>query len=181
MKTIYIVLTRSTTILSRLVHFVTDDAYTHVAISFDKELHQLYSSGRKNGRTMFPAGPCQESLQNECYSRCKTVPVAIYELQVSDETYDLAKQEVDDIIGNADDYHFNIIGLILCKMRIELRRKHHFFCSQFVSEVLTRSKALELPKVPALMRPSDYIRLPGLKCCYEGVIDDLPNTAFYRV
>ncbi len=181
MKTIYIVLTRSTTVLSRLVHFVTADAYTHVAISFDKELCQLYSSGRKNGRTMFPAGPCRESLQNDCYSKCGTVPVAIYELQVSDEAYALAKQEVDSIIGNADEYHFNIIGLILCKLRIELRRKHHFFCSQFVSEVLTRSNALKLPKVPALMRPSDYIELPELRCCYEGYINDLPNTAFYKV
>ncbi len=180
MKSVYIVLTRSETILSRIVHLLTSDAYTHVAISFDKELHQLYSSGRKNGRTMFPAGPCRESLQNECYRKCKSVPVAIYELQVSDEAYELAKQEVSDIVSNADEYHFNIIGLILCRMNIELRRKHHFFCSQFVSEVLTRSKALELPKVPALMKPSDY-RDMGLRCCFEGYVNELPNTAFYNM
>lgn len=38
MKTIYILLTRSTTILSRLVHFVTEDTYTHAALAFDEEL-----------------------------------------------------------------------------------------------------------------------------------------------
>ena len=43
MKTIYILLTRSTTILSRLVHFVTEDTYTHAALAFDEELKTLYS------------------------------------------------------------------------------------------------------------------------------------------
>ncbi len=174
MKNIYIVLTRSTTILSRVIHFITADAYTHAAISFDKDLTQLYSSGRKNGKTMFPAGPCRESFYNHCYKRCNgNVPVAVYELQVSDEAYELAKQEVASIISNSDEYHFNIIGLILCKMNIELRRKHHFFCSQFVSEVLTRSNALKLPKRPALMRPSDYRELPELRCCFEGRLNDI--------
>lgn len=174
MKTIYIVLTRSTTVLSRLVHFVTADAYTHAAIAFDREFTQLYSSGRKNGKTMFPAGPCRESFYNYCYRRCKgDIPVAVYELQVSDEAYELAKQEVASIIGKSDEYHFNIIGLVLCKMNIGLRRKHHLFCSQFVGEVLTRSNALQLPKVPALMRPSDYRKLPELRCCFEGRLNDL--------
>ena len=63
MKTIYILLTRSTTILSRLVHFVTEDTYTHAALAFDEELRTLYSSSRKNGKTLFPAGPCVEDLK----------------------------------------------------------------------------------------------------------------------
>lgn len=36
MKTIYILLTRSTTILSRLVHFVMEDTYTHVALAYSE-------------------------------------------------------------------------------------------------------------------------------------------------
>ena len=48
MKSIYILLTRSTTILSRLVYLITRDKYTHVSISFEKDLQPLYSSGRKN-------------------------------------------------------------------------------------------------------------------------------------
>ena len=62
MKSIYILLTRSTTILSRLVYLITRDKYTHVSISFEKDLQPLYSSGRKNGCTLFPAGPCKESF-----------------------------------------------------------------------------------------------------------------------
>ena len=52
MKTIYILLTRSSTILSKMVHFVTDDTYTHASIAFEEDLKTLYTSSRKNGRTL---------------------------------------------------------------------------------------------------------------------------------
>ncbi|MGN0687689.1 MAG: hypothetical protein ACI4KA_06270 [Oscillospiraceae bacterium] len=173
MKNLYLVLTRSESVVSRLIHFATDDEYTHISLSFDKELKYLYSSGRKNGKTAFPAGPCRESFKNEFYSNGR-IPCKVYELSVSDEVYDMARREVNEILSNADEYHYNIIGLLLCRMQISLKRKHHFFCSQFVSEVLSRSNAVILPKASSLMSPCDFMRLPGITCCFEGYIDELP-------
>ena len=60
MKTIYILLTRSGTLLSNLVYSVTGASYTHASLAFDEDLSCLYSSTRKNGYTMFPAGPSRE-------------------------------------------------------------------------------------------------------------------------
>ncbi len=179
MKTLYLVLTRSESVVSRIIHLLTDADYTHISLAFDKELNCLYSSGRKNGKTMFPAGPCKESFSNDFYtSGSGKVPCRVYELPVSDEVYDLARQEVNEILKNADEYHYNIIGLLLCRMQISLNREHHFFCSQFVSEVLDRSNALHLPKAASLMSPSDYMKLPELKCCFEGYIDELPALSY---
>ena len=56
MKTLYIFLTRSGTLLSNLVYHLTGAQYTHVSLAFDEDLSTLYSSTRKNGYTMFPAG-----------------------------------------------------------------------------------------------------------------------------
>lgn len=173
MKTIYILLTRSSTILSKMVHFVTDDTYTHASIAFEEDLRTLYTSSRKNGRTLFPAGPCTESLSSGYYKRHDKIPCAVYELQVCDEAYDQAKREVEQIIAKADQYHFNIIGLLLCQLHIPYHRKNYFFCSQFVGEVLQRSHALTLPKDTSLMKPSDYMRMPGLLCRFKGYISEL--------
>jgi len=174
MKSIYILLTKSDTLLSRLVHTFTGDTYTHAAISFDDGLRVLYSSSRKNGRTMFPAGPCREFLKGHYYMRRnKLIPCAVYELQVSEEAFEKAKDEVDRIISDAPRYHFNIIGLICCSLNIPYKRKHYYFCSQFVSEILLRSKAIELPKVPCLMKPSDYTKHPDLLCRFKGYIHEL--------
>lgn len=173
MKTIYILLTKSNTILSRLVHLVTTDTYTHVSISFEESLQPLYSSSRKNGCTMFPAGPCTEELQCGYYRKHAEIPCKLYKLQVSDEIYMLARQEAQKIINHAREYHFNIIGLLLCQLNIPYHRKHHFFCSQFVSEVLKNSRALKLPKDTSLIKPSDYTRIPELVCLYQGRLCDL--------
>lgn len=167
MKTIYILLTRTQSILSRTVHLMTLDTYTHAAIAFDQDLHVLYSSARWDGSTMFPCGPCREYLHKGFYARYET-PCAVYELHVEDEVYERAKEEVANIISNQQQYHFNIIGLMLCRLHIPFRRKNYFFCSQFVGEILRRSGALELPRDPSLIRPSDYTRLPQLKFRCQG-------------
>lgn len=173
MKSIYILLTKSNTILSRIVYLITTDTYTHVSISFDKKFDYLYSSSRKNGRTIFPAGPCREYLLRGYYKKNPYIPCAVYELKVSDEVYVKAKHEAEKIIRNGHKYHFNIIGLVLCRLNIPYHRKYNFFCSQFVSEVLHRSQALKLPKDTSLMRPCDYMHLPELRLLFKGNLKTL--------
>lgn len=135
----------------------------------------LYSSSRKNGRTLFPAEPCMESLDSRYYKQHENIPCAVYTLSVSNETYDKAKQEVEYIISKSDQYHFNIVGLLLCQLNIPYHRKNYFFCSQFVSEVLQRSHALSLPKDTSLMKPADYMQMPGLLCRFRGRISELAS------
>ncbi|MBE5934622.1 MAG: hypothetical protein E7262_02375 [Lachnospiraceae bacterium] len=171
-KTIYILLTRTTTVVSRAVHLLTADDYTHVSISFNKKLQPLYSSSRKNGRTIFPAGPCKESFKHGYLRTHRNIPCAVYELHVSEEVYERAKHEVEKVMKHADDYHFNIIGLLLCRFNIAYNRKKNYFCSQFVSEVLKRSRAIKLPKEVSLMRPSDYMELPELALLFRGKLND---------
>lgn len=181
MKSVYIMLTRSETILSKLVYLITKDAYTHASLSFDPDLATFYSSSRKNGRTLFPAGPCRESPNSGYFQRHGHIPCIVYELHVSEEAYEAAKREVTAIMAEADRYHFNIIGLLLCRMGIPYHRKHAFFCSQFVSEILERSHALELPKDTSLMRPMDYARIPRLLCRFKGFVYELTHPTLIAV
>ncbi len=167
MKKIYILLSRTQSIVSRIVHLTTRDSYTHAAIAFDQDLQELYSSARWDGKNMFPSGPCREDLRRGFYALRKT-PCAVYELCVEDDVYERAKMEVIQIVENQELYHFNVIGLMLCKLGIPFHRKSHFFCSQFVGEILKRSGALALPCEPCLLRPIDYTRLPQLKFCFQG-------------
>ena len=173
MKTMYILLTRNHTFLSRLVHILTADPYTHVSLAFQEDLKKVYSSSRKNGLTMFPAGPCIENIYGGLYLKHSDIPCALYELEVEDKVYEIAKREAKQIIDRSDDYHFNILGLLFCMMNISLRRRRSYFCSQFVGEILSKSSAVELPKDFNIMRPNDYADLPGLTCVFEGKLRDL--------
>lgn len=175
MKTLYIFLTRSGTLLSNLVYHLTGAQYTHVSLAFDEDLSTLYSSTRKNGYTMFPAGPSKEYLNKGVFRLRDNAPCALYALEVSDEAYSHALHRAEEFMRHSEEYSFNILGLILCALHIRWQRRRHYFCSQFVSEVLEQSGALALPKDSTLMHPSDYTTLPGLECLYTGPLRELPQ------
>ena len=173
MKTLYIFLTRSGTLLSNLVYSLTGAQYTHISLAFDEDLSTLYSSTRKNGYTMFPAGPSREYLNRGVFLMRENIPCALYALEVTDEAYTRAKRRTQHMMHHGELYRFNSLGLLLCWMHIRWQRRRHYFCSQFVSEVLEKSGAMELPKDSTLMHPNDYAQLPQLKCLYEGCLADL--------
>lgn len=173
MKKIYLLLTRSRTITARLVYFVTSDPYTHISFSFSEDLSPLYSSARKNGRTLFPAGPCKEDLRKGYYSKHPNIPCVLFALSVPDKAYESAKAEVQRIMDNASQYHYNIPGLLLCKLGIPHNSSNSFFCSQFAAHILGKSNCLKLPKDPSLMRPVDYIELPSLELLHRGTLQTL--------
>ena len=175
MKTIYILLTRSGTLLSNLVYTVTGANYTHASLAFDEDLNCLYSSTRKNGYTMFPAGPSREYLDRGVFRLRENVPCALYALEVTEEAYARARRRAEHMMTNGGMYRFNVLGLLLCAMHIRWQRRRHYFCSQFVGEVLQKSGAMQLPKDSTLMHPSDYTGLSQLKCVYEGRLADLPQ------
>ena len=43
---------------------------------------------------------------------------------------------------------FNLIGLLLCRMQIPFHRENQYFCSEFVSEVLSAAMRLLCPRCP---------------------------------
>ena len=175
MKTLYIFLTRSGTLLSNLVYHLTGAQYTHVSLAFDEDLSTLYSSTRKNGYTMFPAGPSREYLNRGLFLQRENIPCALYALEVSEEAYARARRRAEHMMNHGHLYRFNSLGLLLCWLHIRWQRRRHYFCSQFVSEVLEKSGAVDLPKDSTLMHPSDYTTLPGLECLYTGPLRELPQ------
>lgn len=152
MKKIYILLTKSDTWVSHLIKLVTNDTYTHASISFEPDLQPMYSFSRKFVNLPLPAGLRMEPL---------------------DQVYENAKAEVERMMQDAEHCPFNLVGLLLCRMQIPFHRENQYFCSEFVSEVLSRSHALAMPKVPSLMRPNDYAHLSQLRCRFEGRLNEL--------
>ncbi len=176
MKIIYILLTRSDTYLSRFIGFFTSDRYTHASISFAEGLQPLYSFSRKRVYLPLPAGLRHEPLKIGFYKKHSKIPCALYKLTVSEEVYNSAKDKVDQMMLSDKKYRFSIMGLLLCGIKIPYHRKNHYFCSEFVSEILSKSNALQLPKRSCLMRPNDYTKLPELSCEFEGPLNELLQT-----
>jgi inositol transport system substrate-binding protein len=147
-RTIHILLTRSGTWFSRLIHIATHDNYTHASIGLDGPGGCFYSFGRKDPRFVLPAGLVKE--------RVGTAPCCLYELTVSEQTYVRLRHRLEGMYERRDEYHYNILGAFSCYFNYPLRRRYHFFCSQFVAQMLQETGAVDLPKPPTLLRPVDF-------------------------
>lgn len=177
MKNIYITLSRSDTMVSKMISVFSEGQYTHASISFNNNLSPMYSFARK-GYMPLPGGLKLEYADEGYYKLHGHTPCAVYALEVEDKVYYTAKALVGSMMDELDKYNYNVIGLILCKLNIPWARRHHYFCSQFVSEILARSHALELPKHTSLMQPNDYVCIPELTLCFEGHMSELAMTKF---
>ena len=168
-RTIYILLTRSGTWVSRLIHLATQDRYTHASIGLDGPDGPFYSFARKYRYLALPAGLVEEQV-----TACRrAVPCCLYELKVSEEAYARLRQKLSSMYIQREEYRYNILGLFACRFNLSLRRRRHYFCSQFVAGLLEDCGAVELPKPPSLLRPSDFCAVRGLRPIHQGALEGI--------
>ena len=78
MKRIYIILTYTGTILSRIIKYYTKDEFSHVSIALDSELRHMYSFGRLNPYNPFWAGFVHERINSGTFKRFSNTRAKIY-------------------------------------------------------------------------------------------------------
>ena len=181
MKNIYILLTRSQTILSRLIHLATNDTYTHASIAWDDELTTLCSFARRHSSLPLPAGLVREELCGGYYDLHRYMPCALLRLSVDDETHRLLREQIEKMLSDAARYRYSVAGLLCCRAGRELERDGRCFCSQFVAGILENCGAVALPKAPSLMRPEDLLHLPGIQIVHTGRLCDLTHPSLADV
>ena len=105
--------------------------------------------------------------------RNRRIPCCLYELKVSDPVYRRLRRQLSGMYCQRERYHYNLLGALSCCFNHPLRRKNHYFCSQFVATLLEECGAVELWKNPDLVRPADFCRLSALQAVHQGPLDGL--------
>lgn len=173
MKSLYILLTRSRSLTSRVIGLFTSEPFTHASLAFDRELTVLYSFARKYSGMPLPAGLMEEHIDRGFYRRQGDIPCALLRMDVPDRIYSRAKTMVYNMFQRREDYTYSILGLFLCHLHISLDFRNRYFCSQFVGTILEESGALKLPKPASLMHPFDFCSMDRLQILYLGSLDGL--------
>ena len=159
-RTVYILLTRSGTWFSRLIHLATQDSYTHASIGLDGPGGPFYSFARKYRHLALPAGLVEEA---PAVGREQEMPCCLYSLTVSEDVYRRLRRRLAHMYDQKELYHYNLLGALGCFVNLPLRRRRHFFCSQFVAGLLEECGAVTLDKSPDLIRPADLCRVSGVR------------------
>lgn len=170
MHKIYIVLTYTGTILSRIVKFYTRNEYSHVSISLTEDLSEMYSFGRLNPYNPFIGGFVQESLDYGTFKRFYKTKTKIYSIEVNDEQYVNICKVIQEVSLHKRQYRFNMIGLMAVALHLKIKREKCFYCAEFVKYVLDESN-LEFD-LPELIKPHDFLDLSGGVEIYSGVLQE---------
>lgn len=173
MKTIYILLTKSTTICSKVVYMATKSEYTHASISLDKNFDKLYTFSRRYKHLLLPAGFVVESAYDGIMGDSDDMNCAVYELSISNDSYRKLVRMFRHMDYHKKKYRYSILGLPMCFFKKRYERKGYYFCSQFVHHALTESGAIKNETYSSLFRPMDFKELPETKEVFKGNIKEL--------
>ena len=171
-RTIYLLLTRSTTIPSRLIHLATRADYTHVSLGLDGPAGPFYSFARKYPRLPLPGGFVIERPGAGYYALHPQTPCCLYVLFVPRPVYNRLRHIVQWFAANRALYHYNLLGLFGCLFSVGTNREHHYFCSEFVAMVLQGCGAVKFEKKLALVEPRDFTDISGAVLKYSGPVGD---------
>src|SRR5699024_8190162 len=108
-RLMYFLFTDTGTNLAKLINFFTGQQLNHVSISFDNELREVYSFGRKKPKNPFIGGFVKEDIQSDFL---KNSDCAVYVYPISENDYRKIMQEIRSVAKDKDAYKYNIIGLL---------------------------------------------------------------------
>jgi len=162
---IYILLLRYPDTFSKIFRLFARVHYNHASIGVSDSDGVFYSYVTTGFRKELPKK--HPTFKNH------EVPCRLYRVEVSDEVYNVAQTTLEDHAEQAHKFKYSSFGLFLCIMRIVYKRKHQYFCSQFVSETLEQLKAVPLEKHSALYLPDDFTKMEGLDLWFSGYLSEL--------
>ena len=162
---IYILLLRYPDVFSVLFRLFTRCKYNHVSIGVSGSNGIFYSYVTKGFRKEFP--------RRHPTFKQHEVPCKLYQVEVSNESYNSAKAVLEDHEKQANRFKYNFLGVILCLLRIVRPIKNRYFCSQFVSDILQKTEAIPLAKHCSLYLPDDFTKTEGLDLCFSGCLSQL--------
>ncbi|WP_453991411.1 hypothetical protein [Bacillus nitroreducens] len=171
-KKVYILLTDTGTIFTKMIKLYTKNPYNHASIAFDSELSEVYSFGRKSARNPFIGGFVSENVKKGLFKRADC---ALYSITVNELDVQKMRQYINEIQAQKDDYRYNFLGLFGFLFNKPLKRSKAFFCSQFVASVLNECNEIKFDKPLSLIAPNDLKNIEPLRFEYEGKLSNYPT------
>lgn len=167
-KYIYVLLSRTTTNVGKMVRQFSKCQYSHTALSFDAQLSHCYAFGRIQYRAPLLGRLVHESYTSYTLNNNKEVPVILFKIPVSDEDYAMVCKTVKDIWEDPE-YIYNLLSIITYPIQKGIDTYKAYTCIQFVMMIL-KKVGIPLSKPSYKYIPDDLLELLKEYKCYEGDI-----------
>ena len=168
-KKVYLVLTYTSTFLSRLIRVYTRSRFSHISIALTQDLEPMYSFGRRHAYNPFWGGFVKEHRNSGVFKRFPNTKAAVLSLEVSDENYENIKNVLEEMYESKKEFGYDFIGLCLAAIKIEKKRNNKYYCSDFIKSIFQKYKIIGSEDLNKFTEPSDFLNFPGTKIIFEGL------------
>ncbi|WP_336245720.1 hypothetical protein [Paenibacillus apiarius] len=177
-RNIYILLTDTGTLLSKMIKMYTRAPLNHVSIAFDADLREIYSFGRRDAANPFVGGFVKEQVHGSLIrTDGRPTLCALYRCSVTSGIYDQIRKRVQHMEESKEQYKYNFLGLFGIPFNLHIERENAYFCSQFVAALFQDSGMKLIDKSAALVTPDDFRKSKSLQLVFKG---DLRNKVTHR-
>ncbi|MBP3580266.1 MAG: hypothetical protein J6K12_03340 [Clostridia bacterium] len=159
-RRIYILLTGFRDVGSFFLRAFTGCEYTHASIGLDEDMNTFYSFVYK--------GFMVEKIARYLKPSSKPFSCQLYELKVTEKVYSSIKKALKSFTCLKSKLSYSKLGVAMCLFKIPYKKNYSFFCSQFVADILRRTKAAKIRKDSGMYFPEDLKRIDGLKLRFVG-------------
>lgn len=166
MKSIYLVMSQTGSMLSRTIKLISGKSYNHISISLSDDLNYMYSFGRKYPYNPFIGAFVIEGIDIGTFLRFKNTICRVIKIDITDLQYESLCTNIYDMIENRAKYRYNLLGLFLAAFNVHASFNNKFYCSEFVKYILEKSN-IDVSVLPEITHPIDFMKLDN-DVLYEG-------------
>ncbi|MCA1033851.1 MULTISPECIES: hypothetical protein [Bacillaceae] len=168
-RQVFVLLTDTGTLFTKLIRIFTGKELNHASISFDEGLLDVYSFGRINPANPFSGGFVKEDVRANLFANARC---AVYACTVSEQEYGRMQEQAAFFEENRHHYKYNLLGLFAVLFNWEYNRSNAFFCSEFVGTILKETNGCRVEKPVSLLKPHELEKVFSLHLVYKGSLSD---------
>lgn len=162
---VYIVTSYTDTKFGKIIRKASDCYYTHAAISFESDLHEMYSFGNSGTLSNSKLGGMTCESLNDYIKTSKNAVILVSVVFVKEKDYKKLLAFFDEYLNNSRNTRYNYSNLfnVLKNKPISNTPSLSYICSQFVDS-LFKFISIDMTNKPSnLVTPEDIANLHNVK------------------
>lgn len=174
-RDVFIVVTQSGTLPSKILKWVTKAKYNHVSISLQEDLGEMFSFARIHTYNPFIGGFVRESSQWGTFKRFYKTQAIVLKVTVPQENYDAMDERLKEMYEHRKQYHYNWSGLFAAAFHKCVRKKNCYYCSEFVRDFIVEFGVAARNMFQDIVKPIDFLEVFEGKEIYKGELRAFEN------
>ena len=168
-KKVYVVLTNTGTLTSKVLRWFTKSEYNHSSISLEDSLPNTYSFARRWTYYPFYGGFVRENPLLGVFGRFPKTKAVVIELGATQKQYEGLRMRLMEMYQHRKKYRYDWLGIFLSLFHKKHKRTYHYYCSEFVKEMLVSFGMAQEKDFPYIIKPHHFLEIFRDKIIYQDL------------